>query len=66
MKRMQKMRKRTFYLGLFAAASAVSLLAAHYYGNMTVRGAILLAFGTTVSAGLVAELMVALIKRWHR
>jgi hypothetical protein len=66
MKRIQKLSKGTFYLGLFAAASAASLLAARYYGNMTVRGAILLAFGATATSGLVAELVVALIKRWHR
>lgn len=66
MKHMQKMSKGMFYLCLFAAALAASLLAASYYRNMTVGGAILLAFGATASSGLAVELVVALIKRWHR
>ena len=55
-----------FYLVLFAAASVATLSAGRYYGNMTVWGALLLAFGATAGPAITAELMIILIGRRQR
>lgn len=66
MKRFQKLSKALFYLVLFAAASAVTLAAARYFGNMTVWGALLLAFCATAGPAVTTELVIALLKRRRR
>lgn len=63
MQRLQKMSKSMFYLAVFAAASVVALVATRYYGNMTVCGALLLAFGATTGSAMAAELMIFLFRR---
>jgi hypothetical protein len=52
-----------FYLVLLVVASIVSLAAARYYGTMTIRGALLLAFASTAGSAMTAELMVFLFRR---
>jgi hypothetical protein len=66
MKSKPKLSKMKFYLALFAASTTVSLLAAYYYGRPSYPGAVLMAFSATAGAGTAAELVGALIKRWHR
>jgi hypothetical protein len=66
MKRFGKMSKAVFYLVLFAAASVATLAAASYYGNMTVRGALLVAFGATAGPAMVSELVMMLLRRRKR
>ncbi|HEU4376150.1 MAG TPA: hypothetical protein VFS02_21835 [Telluria sp.] len=63
MKRFQKMSRSMFYLVLFVVASIVSLAAARYYGTMTVRDALLLAFASTAGSATTAELMVFQFRR---
>jgi hypothetical protein len=52
-----------FYLAVFAAASVATLAAARYYGNMTIWGALLLAFSATAGSAMAAELMPRLFRR---
>lgn len=66
MNRLQKMSRSMFYLVLFVVASIVSLAAARYYGTMTVRGALLLAFASTAGSATTAELMIFLFRRRQR
>lgn len=66
MKRFPKMSKAMFYLVVFAAASVAALIASRYYGNMTVWGALLLAFGATAGSAMGAELMTILFRRRRR
>ena len=66
MKRFRKMSKAMFYLVLFAAASVATPTASRYYGNVTVWGALLLAFGATAGSAMTAELMTMLLRRRQR
>lgn len=52
-----------FYLVVFAAGSVATLTAARYYGNMTVWGALWLAFGATAGSAMAAELTIMLFRR---